>query len=633
MPKDLDTGYRTDLESQIPSLTYDINEAEIVLGKLREPDRARWELKRLQVFTEDIYPSPKAESQGPDPSDSGPPVKRRRVSAGDDGYTTVAADSQPSTVASDISSSPTAGDHAHTAKAADPENTVKVVKLNWFLDCREKNAILPLDDYVVYKGQKVLAPIKPAVKPKPTASGIWERALRDGHSQTPSSKRGSQNHHAPSSQHDRTHDRPQRPHLEHETTSEHDRAMRMPPVPDFLHTPYSCQRPTLANPPNAAFIEQLKEIRTVRAITGDKTGVRAYSTAISTLAAYPHQISCVPGECDTLPPRQMGLINRVEVQRLPGCSTKIAALWDEWRESGSVQEVEASKEDPRLSVLRLFYNIWGVAETTAREFYNRGWRDLDDIIEFGWDTLTRVQQIGIKYYDEFQLKISRAEVESIAQTILQHADEIHNGFQMVIVGGYRRGKKGSGDVDVVLSHPDPDCTLNFIESIVDSLESGNYATHTLTLSTKNSERGQVPVSWKGEDRLAGSGFDTLDKALVVWQEPTWDELSAATAAAGGKNPNPHRRVDIIISPWATAGCAVLGWSGATTFERDLRRYAKHEKQLKFDSSGVRSRVDGRWVDVESDLDGPAPDMLTAEKRVFSYLGLEWRPPEERCTDG
>ena len=297
LPKDLESGYRSELESQIPSLTYDINEAEIVLGKLKEPDRARWELRRRQVFTE-IYPSPKAESQEPDPGDSGPPVKRRRVSAGGDVDSTVVSDSEPSTVASGISGSPTSGDHAHTAKVADPESTVKVVKLNWFLDCREKDAVLPLDNYVIYKGRKVSAPIAPAVKPKPTASGIWQRAPRDGQAQKPNSKWGSQDDHAPSSQHRRTHDHSQRPHLKHETTSEHDRAMGMPPVPDFLHTSYSCQRPTLANPPNAAFIEKVKEIQTVRAVTGDKTGVRAYSTAISTLAAYPYQISCVPGECD-----------------------------------------------------------------------------------------------------------------------------------------------------------------------------------------------------------------------------------------------------------------------------------------------------------------------------------------------
>jgi DNA polymerase IV len=314
-----------------------------------------------------------------------------------------------------------------------------------------------------------------------------------------------------------------------------------------------------------------------------------------------------------------------EVSRLPGCGPKIAVLFREWSDTGHVEEVEKSARDPYLMTLSLFYEIWGVAETTAREFYNKGWRDLDDVVEFGWNSLSRVQQIGVKFYDEFLSKIPRPEVEVIANTILERANSRREGYQMVIVGGYRRGKEASGDVDIVLSHPDPEATQYFIEELVMSLERDNFITHTLTLSTKNSERGQAPLAWKGEDRNAGSGFDTLDKALVVWQDPHWETKKSA------KNPNTHRRVDIIISPWKTAGCAVIGWSGGTTFQRDLRRYCKMVKGLKFDSSGIRSRVDGHWLDLESQEGQPAPDLLTAEKRVFAGLNLEWRPPTQRCT--
>lgn len=315
----------------------------------------------------------------------------------------------------------------------------------------------------------------------------------------------------------------------------------------------------------------------------------------------------------------------LEVSRLPGCGPKIAQLFQEWKETGQIQENEKADKDPELIVLRLFYEIWGVGDTTAGEFYRRGWRDLDDVVEFGWDSLSRVQQIGVKYYHEFLLGIPRPEVELIGETILTRANRRRGGFQMVIVGGYRRGKERSGDVDVVLSHPDQDATHNFVEELVMTLEKDKIITHTLILSTKNSERGQTPVAWKGEGRNAGSGFDTLDKALVVWQDPNWDKTKSSN------NPNPHRRVDIIISPWKTAGCAVIGWSGGTTFQRDLRRYCKAVKSLKFDSSGIRSRTDGHWVDLESVAGIPAPDLLTAEKRVFGGLGLEWRPPNQRCT--
>lgn len=253
-----------------------------------------------------------------------------------------------------------------------------------------------------------------------------------------------------------------------------------------------------------------------------------------------------------------------------------------------------------------------------------GWRDLDDVVEYGWQSLSRVQQIGLKYCDEFKSKISRQEVEEIADDILAHARAIDHGFEMTIVGGYRRGKTQSGDVDVILSHREEAKTSHAIEKMVLSLERVNLITHTLSLWTKNSERGQLPLAWKGEKTGFGTGFDTLDKAMVVWQ----DKIRYGDGA-------PHRRVDIIVSPWKTVGCALLGWSGATTFQRDLRRYCKKEKGLKFDSSGIRTRTDGTWVDFEGNsglASEPAPDMETAERRVFNGLGLTWRPPSERCTE-
>ncbi len=258
-----------------------------------------------------------------------------------------------------------------------------------------------------------------------------------------------------------------------------------------------------------------------------------------------------------------------------------------------------------------------LAVTCTLIVHSTGWRDLDDVVEYGWDSLSRVQQIGVKYYDEFLLKIPRVEVEDIGKIILEHARAFDDGYEMTIVGGYRRGKSESGDVDVIISHRNENLTLNLVEKLVLSLERESYITHTLSLWTRNSERKQAPLPWKGEGRGWGSGFDTLDKALVVWQD-------ARNA------DSPHRRVDIIVSPWKTVGCAVLGWSGETTFQRDLRRYCKKEKSLKFDSSGIRSRVDGSWVDFES-IDGLAANMEEAEKLVFAGLGLPWRPPRERCT--
>lgn len=198
----------------------------------------------------------------------------------------------------------------------------------------------------------------------------------------------------------------------------------------------------------------------------------------------------------------------------------------------------------------------------------------------------------------------------------------------MIVGGYRRGQSESGDVDLVLSHPEERLTEYFIGRLVRMLEVNGLISHTLSLTTRNSDRAQEPLQWKGGMMRPSAGFDTLDKAMVIYRSPQGEGGDETRKEAQNVR---FRRVDIIVSPWKTIGCAVLGWTGAATFERDLRRYCKIEKSLKFDSSGIRNRVDGSWVNMEGQEPTGAPDMETAERRVFAGLGLTWIRPSDRCT--
>ncbi|MCJ1411792.1 hypothetical protein MMC19_005884 [Ptychographa xylographoides] len=408
-----------------------------------------------------------------------------------------------------------------------------------------------------------------------------------------------------------------------ETTSEHEIVTKssLPDMPQWVseNKIYACERSTPNHSPNDDFIAQLKKIKLARLLTADEIGVRAYSTSIASLAAYPYRLTTVK-----------------EIIQLPGCDHKIAQLFQEWHTTGQIQAVDELEADATLTTLRCFYNIWGVGAISAREFYyDRGWKDLDDIIEFGWSTLSRVQQIGLKYYDEFELKIPRSEVEYIASIVIYHAKKIRGeGVECVIVGGYRRGNVENGDVDIILSHREDSMTSHMIIPVVEALEASGWITHTLSIHNTNSDRGQQPVAYKFDKTKKGSGFDTLDKALVVWQDPNWSSRCADLALdPKSKNPNVHRRVDIIISPWRTVGCAVSGWTSGTTFQRDLRRYAKHRKNWKFDSSGVRERGTGNWVDLErwTDVDRRAKTWQEAEKRVFEGLDLKYREPWERCT--
>lgn len=666
-------------------LTYDIKEANLVLGNISRERRAKLELQWGGVLTENTeYDGLASVSERTTKEEEeGRATKRRKLYGEKEDLErkpnrTIRSPVSTETEDEDdkgvkpmsqlsitqIPSSPTVGtsDSDEMEEAAPLptgprtfEGNIKVVKLEWLKNSLSTGVLQSFMPYILYEANLVASSRAPTSTQRPSSS-IAKHDIDATDKQTPShlkeeigkeiierAKAESKPDIPRNQRRDRIRDTMRQDFagrsfiggsqsqsftkyskLLHQTTSEHDEGISatLPEMPDWVRQNkiYSCERSTPLHSPNEAFIEELTKIKLARILTGDEIGVRAYSTSIASLAAYPHLLS-----------------HENEILALPGCDHKIAALFHEWRTSdGHIRAVTDIDTDPALSVLRLFYEIWGVGATTAREFYyDHGWRDLDDIIEHGWKSLSRVQQIGVKYYDEFQLKIPRAEVLSIAAIIHSHGQRVTDAhLESILVGGHRRGKPASGDVDLILTHRDEAQTYNLVSRVVKSLEESGHITHTLSLNLTNTKRDQQPLPLAPIGGGGGHGFDTLDKALVVWQSQEWPSRTADLAAdPKARNPNPHRRVDIIVSPWRTVGCAVQGWTSGTTFERDLRRYAKKVKGWKFDSSGARERGTGRWVDLErwSDERTRARTWQEAERRVFEGFGLAWREPEERCT--
>ena len=687
------------------SLTYDLKEARIVLGAIEKERRARFELRRGGVeFTE--FP-PKYESVAESTTENIIQARKRRFhdqqtkankkhqpldygqnedqtaneSKSDTGWDTASVSlSEFSLPVSQTSPTPrwSLTDEAQDCPNAEapPQNLssiLEVVNLRWLKNSIEHGRPEPFEPYTVlrvWRGPSSVdeASVSIAKAPSPTpgekitlvtqanksnddfAEEIFQRAYQDPRPKLPRNHRRDRvkdeatrdfagRSFAPSAKNRFQLSRPT--HLLHETTSEHEEADEcpLPPMPQWItdHLIYSCQRSTPFSSPNDEFIGLLQKIKHARLLTADDIGVRAYSTSIAALKAYPYKLTS---------PR--------EILVLPGCDSKIATLYSEYRDNGIIRAAVDIDNDPILQVLGLFYEIWGVGATTAREYYYQNhWHDLDDIVINGWKSLSRVQQIGLKYYDEFRFRIPRPEVESIAEMVHSQAQTITDSqTQCIIVGGHRRGNLDSGDVDILITHPNEAFTLGLIDRIVEALEDSGEISHTLSKTLTNTHRGQRPLDVRPGN--GGHGFDTLDKALVVWQKQDWpgkehdistnqaqNNLEIIHAEKAGrepklihvKNPNPHRRVDIIISPWKTIGCAVAGWTSGTTFQRDLRRYAKKTKGWKFDSSGVRDRATGKWIDLEGwkDPKTRCSSWREAERRVFVNMGLEFFEPWERCT--
>jgi DNA polymerase IV len=397
----LDTCELHELEDDVVEagglLSYDLKEANIVLTKAERKRRIQLDLRSKGCYTEEVEIVKDAGASNLAAGE--PEVKKQKLSqSGISGK-----DEVEEPTIHDVSTESDTADEATPVKrkrkrspaTRDPNAAyfsnpyIKVLKLQWFVDCRKQGTVLPIEPYLLYQGRRIEKPgdIKTPIKGSSltkTPQSILERARADAETNISSPVQQRSNRKlghigggrvsAPFQPTPHT----KRAHLLQQTTSEHDlgQSSDLPELPPWVQNDvkYACQRSTPANPPNALFIAELEKIKLARLLTGDEIGVRAYSTSIASLAAYPYKLSTAR-----------------EILHLPGCDAKIANLWVEYTNYGKIEEAEKAENDEELKIQRLFYNIWGVGATTARDFYKeRGWRDLDDVIECGWSTLTRV---------------------------------------------------------------------------------------------------------------------------------------------------------------------------------------------------------------------------------------------------
>lgn len=295
------------LEDSIINLTYDVREANIIVGNITRRDRAMFELRRLKLETEPMEVGNCADTKRDGVLEPHP--KRQRVL--------------------DMASTNNSPENLNQGNAGvDDTNIVVVLRLAWLTDSSEQGIALPTDRYLLYKGRKcppsqftnrqpethstyttdaqnakfesqrswVSSSSKSSSPQRQKLSGaqssrvIGDAASISSASLTPIDG-GHYGRHPDFNKYSQSRARP--PALIHQTTSEHDLAS--PPLPAFLNTTYSCQRPTPACSPNEDFAEELRAIRTLRLLQGDQIGVRAYSTSIAALAAYPYPIQKYQG--------------------------------------------------------------------------------------------------------------------------------------------------------------------------------------------------------------------------------------------------------------------------------------------------------------------------------------------------
>lgn len=250
---------------------------------------------------------------------------------------------------------------------------------------------------------------------------------------------------------------------------------------------------------------------------------------------------------------------------------------DEFLTTGTSKRLEelAAKHLQSKVALDLFRQVHGIGSVTAARFYLAGYRTLDDLQNSG--ELTKAQALGVQWFDDLHLRISRHEIEQFRQWIENAWADLPLTWQ--IAGSYRRGEATSGDIDVIVAAPDEVDMPQLIDRL-QSILLGNLALG--------------PSKYMGIARL-----------------PT-------TSMA--------RRLDIRRVKKEAYPFALLYFTGSARFNVLMRQQAidfnlrlnEYEIVHVSDHLGVR----------ELDLDPP----IQTEEDIFDLLAVPYLPPSERTND-
>nr|XP_060643010.1 DNA polymerase beta [Anolis sagrei ordinatus] len=296
----------------------------------------------------------------------------------------------------------------------------------------------------------------------------------------------------------------------------------------------------------------------------------AYRKAASVISKYPSKIK-----------------SGAEAKKLDGVGAKIAEKIDEFLSTGKLRKLEKIRQDDTSSSINFLTRVSGIGPAAARKFVDEGIKTLEDLKKNA-HKLNHHQQIGLKYFEDFEKRIPRNEMLEMQEIVLSKVKEVDPRYIATVCGSFRRGAESSGDMDILLTHPDFTSESSkqpkLLHQVVDQLEKAHFVTDTLS---------------KGDTKFMG-----------VCQLPSKEE---------GTN-YPYRRIDIRLIPKDQYYCGVLYFTGSDIFNKNMRTHAL-EKGFTLNEYTLRP------LGVTGVAGEPLP--VDSEKDIFDYIQWKYREPKDR----
>ena len=230
-------------------------------------------------------------------------------------------------------------------------------------------------------------------------------------------------------------------------------------------------------------------------------------------------------------------------------------------------------------------NITGVGQSKAKEWIKNGIKNIDELkkqINDGNITITNNIELGLKYYDDLNIRIPRKEIDVLKNIFEKLLKDINKDLLFEICGSFRRNNKDSGDVDFLITHNKYNSDLknynkfNFLKEILKILKEQKIIVGEMTKNSTKKFLGMCKIP----------GYSTV------------------------------RRIDIMFIDYKSYYSSLLYFTGNKYFNLYLRNkclennYTLNEYYLK-------------------NLNNDEKIYLKDEKEIFTILNISYLHPEER----
>uniref|UniRef100_A0A3B5MIM3 DNA-directed DNA/RNA polymerase mu n=1 Tax=Xiphophorus couchianus TaxID=32473 RepID=A0A3B5MIM3_9TELE len=358
-------------------------------------------------------------------------------------------------------------------------------------------------------------------------------------------------------------------------------------VTPFSVPSYACQRRSTLKNHNAVLTDALSLLAENAELSDEDGRGVAFRRAAAVLKALPSAVTKMS-----------------QLKGLPCLGEHSLRVIKDILENGASSEVESTKESERFKALKVLTGIFGVGSKTADRWIREGIHNLQQLTDSG-QTLNRAQQAGLEHYDDIKQPVSLAEAEAIRGIVGRAVASVSPEAQIVLTGGFRRGKLTGHDVDFLITHPEEGSEVGLMPKLVSWLESQGLLLYQKTTRNSYLEGSEGPGR-------PPSNIDRFERCLSIFKLSAGQTgrgvQSEETAASPSAAERQWRavRVDLVVSPISQF-----------LFERELRRWAGHEKGMSLSSHALYDNKQGRYIRASS------------EEEIFAHLGLEFIPPTER----